>query len=236
MASSLERIVFSCTEGKIIMPTKYASRIARLTGLAVLTYVLAFSQPVLAQSEGGPVLKDSDVTEANLLRALAPTAAASAVPGASAESAPSESDNGDVDVQVGTRSLLVTSTKSPSAAALAPKKKASASLLITFETNSAALTPRSMEQLDVVAAALKNDRLKDFSFVVEGHADARGNPEANMALSLERAESVRSYLVTSQNVPESKLRAVGKGDTEPMNAKDLAAPENRRVTIVTDAQ
>ena len=216
------------------MPTPHASGRALLTGLAVLTCVLALSRPAVAQSEGGPVLKDSDVTEANLLKALAPPAAtpAAASPGEAA-AAP---DNGDVDVQVGTRSLQVTAAKSAAAAALAPKKKSSASLLITFETNSAALTARSKEQLDVVAAALKNDRLKDFSFLVEGHADARGNTEANMALSVERAESVRSYLVTSQNVPESKLRAVGKGDTEPLNAKDPAAPENRRVTIVTDAQ
>lgn len=42
-----------------------------------------------------------------------------------------------------------------------PEEKASASLLITFETNSAELTAGAKQQLDVVAAALKNDRLAE---------------------------------------------------------------------------
>ena len=88
----------------------------------------------------------------------------------------------------------------------------------------------------MVAAALKNDRLKDFSFEVEGHADARGAADANKLLSQQRAESVRDYLVGTHSISEVRLRAVGKGDTEPMNTRDVAAAENRRVTITTITQ
>lgn len=198
--------------------------IAKLLTALGLLWCLALSPVASAQAGDGKLLSGKAVTESNLLDALTPAAAPAAAP------------SGDADVAVRTRSLRVTANSSPAAAALAPRKKASASLLITFETNSASLTARSKEQLDVVAAALKNDRLKDFSFEVEGHADLRGTAEANKLLSQQRAESVRTYLVGTQNIPEGRLRAVGKGDTEPMNTRDVAAAENRRVTITTITQ
>lgn len=172
---------------------------------------LAWACGAAAQTET-KLLKDRAVTPQNVLEALTPKPA-----GAS-------------------RSLKVSPDgASTSSAVLAAPKKASASLLITFETNSAVLQARSKEQLDVVATALKNDRLKDFRFDVEGHADPRGTPEGNRVLSQQRAESVRDYLVGVHGVPESRLRPVGKGDVELLNTRDVAAAENRRVTIVTIA-
>ena len=199
-------------------PTTLAKRLAT----AGVVSCLVLSQLAWGQAGNGKLLSGKAVTESNLLDALTPPAAAGDA-------------NGDADVAVRTRSLRVTSN-TPAAAVLAPRKKASASLLITFETNSAQLTARSKEQLDVVAAALKNDRLKDFSFEVEGHADLRGAADANKLLSQQRAESVRAYLVGSHSIAEARLRAVGKGDTEPMNTRDVAAAENRRVTITTITQ
>lgn len=161
-------------------------------------------------AEETTLLKGNKVTESNLLEALTP--------------APEP---------VLTRSLKVSRSTD---AVLAPKKKASASLLITFETNSAELTAAAKQQLDVVAAALKNDRLAEYSFNVEGHADPRGLAEANLVLSQQRAESVRAYLVSSHNIAAERLKAEGKGDTDLLNRKVPAAPENRRVTIVTNTQ
>jgi outer membrane protein OmpA-like peptidoglycan-associated protein len=156
------------------------------------------------------LLKGDKVTESNLLDALTPPPA-----------------------PVLTRSLKVSRSTD---AVLAPQKKASASLLITFETNSSELTAPAKQQLDVVAAALKNDRLAEYTFNVEGHADPRGQAEANMILSQQRAESVRSYLVTTHNIAADRLKAEGKGDTDLLNRKVPTAPENRRVTIVTNTQ
>ncbi|HEU0200032.1 MAG TPA: OmpA family protein [Burkholderiaceae bacterium] len=122
------------------------------------------------------------------------------------------------------------------AAAAAPAAvavRSSASLLITFRINSSDLTDPSREQLDVLARALKGDKLKGLSFTLEGHADPRGNPQSNLTLSQARAESVRSYLMKHHGIEAARLQAVGKGDRELMNKNDPAAPENRRVTIVT---
>ena len=180
-----------------------------LTKLVVAALLLAGSCAT-TWAEETTLLKGNKVTESNLLDALTPPPA-----------------------PVLTRSLKVSRDTD---AVLAPKKKASASLLITFETKSSELTANAKDQLDVVAAALKNDRLADYTFNVEGHADPRGLPEANMVLSQQRAESVRAYLVATHNIAADRLKAEGKGDTDLLNRKVPTAPENRRVTIVTNTQ
>jgi outer membrane protein OmpA-like peptidoglycan-associated protein len=126
-----------------------------------------------------------------------------------------------------TRSIRVTREGQPSAPA------PSASLLITFETNSAQLTPQARKSLEVVGRALKSEKLADFRFSIEGHADPRGTEAANLRLSQARAESVVAYLVDSQSIDRARLKAVGKGQSELMNVSNPIAPENRRVTIKT---
>lgn len=155
------------------------------------------------------VLKGRQVNEMNLIETLTPE-----------------------EPEVLTRGLKV----SRDATAAAPARRPSASLLITFETNSSTLTRASREQLDVLAGALKNDRLKPFTFNVEGHADPRGGADYNLSLSRSRAESVREYLINEHQIDADRLTPIGKGDAEQLNLRDITAPENRRVTIVTNAQ
>jgi OOP family OmpA-OmpF porin len=108
-----------------------------------------------------------------------------------------------------------------------------ANLLITFETNSSELTSESQAALTALGRALQSDALAGFSFRVEGHSDARGDPARNMELSQMRAESVANYLVKSQGILPERLKAIGKASSEPLNLARVDAPENRRVTIVT---
>jgi outer membrane protein OmpA-like peptidoglycan-associated protein len=128
------------------------------------------------------------------------------------------------------RSLRVGATGQPAA-----PPRASASLLITFETNSTELTAAARRQLDIVASALRNDRLVEYRFTVEGHADPRGSDDSNLKLSQERAESVKRYLVAA-GIAEDRLVPEGRGEREPMLPAQPAAPENRRVTFVTQAR
>ncbi|HSW03524.1 OmpA family protein [Aquabacterium sp.] len=123
----------------------------------------------------------------------------------------------------------------PGAAATPPKPAAPgrANLLITFETNSAALTGDSQSALDTVGKALQSDALAGLTFRVEGHADARGDAEINRKLSQQRAEAVVGYLVSKHGVLPERLQPQGKGSAEPLNKDRIDAPENRRVTIVT---
>jgi outer membrane protein OmpA-like peptidoglycan-associated protein len=173
-----------------------------------------------------PILKGRALNEKSLVEALAPAAAAA----------------GDADApegaEVRTRSIRVTrdqpSTQSVEQVVKAPARKPpSASVLITFVTDSAALAGRAKSSLDVVAKALQSDRLANLKFAIEGHADPRGTPEHNLRLSQARAESVVSYLTSEHHIDRERLKPVGKGDSELFKPQQPDAPENRRVTIVT---
>src|SRR5262249_13955243 len=162
--------------------------------------------------------EDSQVTEKNLLDALTPD---------------------DAEKQgIRTRSLRVGptggqpgATQGSAATATPPPARRDVSLLVTFVTNSARLTERAHQLLDVVGLAWNAEQLAALKFTVEGHADPRGTPQGNLVLSQARAESVRTYLITAHGIKGARLLAVGKGDTEPMNKATPTAPENRRVTI-----
>ena len=171
----------------------------------------------LAFAAEPPALKNSQVTEEALVDALAidPPAVAS---GATRGFKPGAAIGG---------------TAAPAAVARAtgPGK---ANLLIVFATASAMLTPDSLTALDTVAKAMQSDKLAGLTFKVEGHADARGDPEVNRLLSQARAEAVVNYLVSRHSILPERLIAVGRGAAEPMNKDKVDAPENRRVSFVTN--
>ncbi len=169
------------------------------------------------------VLREGQLTQQALIDALTPAAAAA--PDAAASGA---------DDQPRTRSFRA--NVRPAAAAAGTAATAAgpdrASILVTFVTDSAELTPRAKSALDVLAGAMKSDKLAAVKFTIEGHADPRGGDEHNMKLSQSRAESVRGYLMSQHGLAAGRVNAVGKGSTALMNTADPAAPENRRVTIV----
>ncbi len=111
---------------------------------------------------------------------------------------------------------------------------ASASMLITFKTNSAELTFTAKQALDTVGRALNMDRLADFKFVIEGHADLSGSYQLNQRLSKARAEAVMNYLVYNHSIQPDRLMAIGKGYTELLNKNNPLALENRRVVVKRD--
>lgn len=105
------------------------------------------------------------------------------------------------------------------------------SLAIEFEPNSSQLRPESGATLGALVAAMISPELRQQRFVIEGHTDATGSPAQNLRLSRDRAEQVRLYLMTL-GVEGERLKAVGKGAREPVNARDPRSPENRRVRVV----
>jgi len=106
------------------------------------------------------------------------------------------------------------------------------SLAIQFENNSSQVRAESGPVLGNLVAALHSPELKDMRFAIEGHTDAAGPAARNLALSQERADEVRLYLV-ALGVHPSRLKAVGKGAAEPVNPLSPLAAENRRVRVVT---
>ena len=167
------------------------------------------------------VLREGQVTQKALIEALAPPSAAAAA------SAP----NADAPASRSFRPALRPVVAAAGAAAVAARP-GKASILVTFVTDSAELTPRAKSALDVLAAAMKSERLAAVRFTIEGHADPRGSDEHNLVLSQARADSVRAYLLATHTLPAERVDAVGKGSSALLKPSDPAAPENRRVTIV----
>lgn len=165
--------------------------------------------PVVCLGQNDKVLAGSRFTESALIDALRP--------------------------EVGKEDQLSQKTRSIriSPAHEAPAKRPSASMLITFETNSAELTPRAKQMLDTLARALQSDKLAEFRFSIEGHADPRGGEQFNLELSQQRAEKVVSYLAENQNIDRKRLIPIGKGQSQLLNTSNPDAPENRRVTVKT---
>ena len=75
------------------------------------------------------------------------------------------------------------------------------------------------------------------SLMVEGHCDARGSSEYNLALGSRRADAVKSYLV-SLGVPADRLVIVSKGKEQPFcnDENDACWQQNRRGHFVITAK
>ncbi len=105
-------------------------------------------------------------------------------------------------------------------------------LYVNFAYNSADLTSDARITLDRLGAALKDQRLNGYSFMIAGHTDAKGGADFNQKLSERRAESVRQYLIAQFGVDAGHLTAKGFGKQQLL---DPAHPEdgvNRRVQVV----
>ena len=101
---------------------------------------------------------------------------------------------------------------------------------VSFATGSAAIRPQLRAVLDPFAASLRDDPNAYLNIV--GHTDNTGSDAINNPLSLERAESVRNYLV-DRGVPASHIQVAGRGEREPIadNGTEAGRARNRRVEI-----
>lgn len=107
---------------------------------------------------------------------------------------------------------------------------------ITFEYDSAALSPKAEPQLASLARALNGPELAGSIIMLGGHTDAKGGESYNQQLSERRAETVKRFLVTRYKIAPDTLITAGYGKVNMKNAADPFASENRRVEIVNMAQ
>lgn len=98
---------------------------------------------------------------------------------------------------------------------------------LEFDLGKSTIRSTSFPSLNNVAALLIE---KNFSLKLAGHTDNTGSMQTNMRLSKERAEAVKSYLV-SKGANASRIEATGYGPTQPIatNANAAGRQQNRRV-------
>lgn len=101
---------------------------------------------------------------------------------------------------------------------------------ITFPVDSYAIQPQFQSTLNQVAQTLStyNQTYID----VLGHTDSTGSDAYNQTLSVNRAQSVASYL-SSRGVASARIGVRGFGETQPIASNDteMGRAQNRRVEI-----
>ena len=101
---------------------------------------------------------------------------------------------------------------------------------LTFEINRADIRPNLYPVLNDIARVLAD--YDKTLLVISGHTDDTGPYDYNMRLSMQRADSVSSYLA-AQGVLPVRLETQGFGPTYPMvpNTSEANRAQNRRVEI-----
>lgn len=84
-----------------------------------------------------------------------------------------------------------------------------------FAYDQYALRGEGKQSVDKLFEDLKNNNPKDGQVVVVGYTDRIGSDQYNDALSVKRANTVRSYLI-AKGVPADKIHAEGRGKSNPI--------------------
>lgn len=95
---------------------------------------------------------------------------------------------------------------------------------IVFSSGTSEITYEGKQEIDEQVADLKH--YPNFRVEVRGHTGLRGNKDANIALSMERADAVLRYMRITHGLEENRVRAVGFGSGKPL--KKLPGESNRR--------
>jgi outer membrane protein OmpA-like peptidoglycan-associated protein len=180
--------------------------------------------------------KDRNVTEDQILRALAPekkplTRGLSVGPQQQVDPAAAAAEGRFVQKIRGrsTRSLSISEREE---IATIVKDKPKIDLEINFDYNSADISAKSLPSVQALGRALSNADLKGSTFVVAGHTDAAGGEAYNQDLSERRADSIKRYLVDKFGINGSDLVTVGYGKSKLKDPNQPMAEVNRRVQVV----
>lgn len=103
----------------------------------------------------------------------------------------------------------------------------------TFASGQASLQPEATQHLGKLVQFVQSR--PELAVKIEGYTDSSGDSARNLALSRQRAESVRDALVAA-GVNASRITVVGRGEANPVAPNDDAAgrARNRRVVVTLE--
>jgi outer membrane protein OmpA-like peptidoglycan-associated protein len=207
---------------------------SKISGRGSFTAILSIMTIGVALSFGVATAVAGDVTEDQIVKALAPvkkpltrglSVGPQADPAVSAE-------EGRFVQQIRGRSTRSLSSSEREEIATIVKDKPKIDLEINFDYNSADISAKSMPSVQALGRALTNPDLKGSTFVVAGHTDAAGGEAYNQDLSERRADSIKKYLVDKYGIVGTDLVTVGYGKSKLKDPANPLAEVNRRVQVV----
>ena len=205
--------------------------LAAILSVATLGVALSLGTGTVRAEE-----KDKNVTEEQILRALAPekkalTRGLSVGPQQQVDPATAAAESKLIQKVRGraTRSLSVSEREEIAAVV---KDKPKIDLEINFDYSSADISAKSLPSVQALGRALASSDLKGSTFVVAGHTDAAGGEGYNQDLSERRADSIKRYLVEKYGINGSDLVTVGYGKSKLKDPSQPMAEANRRVQVV----
>ena len=188
----------------------------------------------LAPAQAG----DTDVTEDQIVRALAPVHKPLAQPltrgltmGPQTELVATEAETKFVQSIRGRTTRSLSTAEREEIASIA-KEKPNIDLEITFDYKSADISTKSLPSVQALGRALVSADLKGSTFIVAGHTDAAGGESYNQDLSERRADAIKRYLMQNYGIAPADLVTVGYGKSKLKDPNQPLAEVNRRVQVV----
>jgi len=114
------------------------------------------------------------------------------------------------------------------AAALPVYEKVVVDANVLFDSDKSALRPASRDTLDQFVGNIKG--LESQSMMAVGYADRMGSDASNQALSQQRADAVKTYLV-SKGIAADRVQTSAKGETQPSTAQGECKDANNAKNI-----
>lgn len=99
-----------------------------------------------------------------------------------------------------------------------------------FEKGKADLNDDAKLALHDLAQLMKKN--PEMSLSIEGHTSSEGDAATNQALSEQRAQAAVDFLVNKEGIEAGRLKAAGKGSTEPKDAQNPTSEVNRRTEFI----
>jgi outer membrane protein OmpA-like peptidoglycan-associated protein len=101
---------------------------------------------------------------------------------------------------------------------------------LIFQQGKSEIDPRSFKELDEISMMMKDNA--KMVIQLEGHTDNVGSSDANMALSKERVEAVKKYIIKT-GVKGDRIKTKAFGGTKPLRNEQTpeARALNRRVEM-----
>ena len=103
---------------------------------------------------------------------------------------------------------------------------------LSFPSGKSTIQPDYFSLLAKVQRAIR--KFSNASITIEGHTDSIGDERYNENLSYERAMAVKKYLLANMGLDESRITAVGYGESRPIasNATKEGRAQNRRIDVI----